>query len=174
MIKVSEQIRLRQWKNDEEGILQHFANNPRIASMLTNTFPYPYELHHARAFIDMSLQMNPPSIFAIEYLGKPCGSAGLHVQKDVYCKNAEMGYWLGEDFWGKGIMTEVVKAMTNYGFKTLDIERIYARPYGSNTASQRVLQKSGYKLEALMKDTIFKNGEFLDEFIFAARRKDWE
>ena len=81
-----------------------------------------------------------------------------------------MGYWLAEPFWGKGIITAAIRQMVEYGFKTWDITRIYARPFGSNIASQKVLEKAGFRLEVRFEKTIFKNGVFEDELIYAIRR----
>ena len=86
------------------------------------------------------------------------------------CKNMELGYFLGEPFWGKGIITEAVKQIVDYGFQHFDITRIYARPYGNNPASQKVLEKAGFTLEARIEKNIYKNGEFLDELIYAIRK----
>jgi len=83
----------------------------------------------------------------------------------------ELGYFLGEPFWGNGITTEAVRTIVEYGFKNFDITRIYARPYGNNTASQKVLEKAGFTLEARIEKNIYKNGEFLDELIYAVRKK---
>jgi RimJ/RimL family protein N-acetyltransferase len=81
----------------------------------------------------------------------------------------ELGYWVAEPFWGKGIMTKAVLQMVDYGFKTFDITRIFARPFGTNIASQTVLEKAGFILEARLDKTLYKNGEFLDELIYAVR-----
>jgi len=71
------------------------------------------------------------------------GGIGLHLQNDIQCKNAEPGYWLAEPYWGKGIITKAVTQMVDYGFKTWEVSRIFARPFGTNIASQRVLEKPG-------------------------------
>ncbi|HRD40466.1 MAG TPA: GNAT family protein, partial [Bacteroidia bacterium] len=91
-------------------------------------------------------------------------------QQDIMCKNAELGYWLSEEYWGNGIVPKVVSQLVDYGFRNFDITRIYARPFGNNPSSQRVLEKCGFKLEARIEKSIFKNGEFLDELIYAVRK----
>jgi ribosomal-protein-alanine N-acetyltransferase len=106
-------------------------------------------------------------VFAIEVDGIACGSIGIFPQTDVHRKNAEMGYWLAEDYWGRGIITEAIERTIEYGFRTFDINRIFARPYATNRASQRVLEKAGMRLEARFEKSLFKNGEFLDECIYS-------
>jgi [ribosomal protein S5]-alanine N-acetyltransferase len=103
--------------------------------------------------------------------GKAVGGIGIHIQPDIYQKNAEMGYWLGEPFWGKGIITNAISQMVDYAFKHWSINRIFARPFGTNLASQRVLEKAGFLLEGKFEKTLYKNGEYMDELIYATRLK---
>ncbi len=161
---------LRAWTLDDATSLTKYANNPKIAANLTNAFPYPYTMDNAIAFINMAKQKTLPNILAIDINGEACGGIGIHPQSDVYCKNAELGYWLAEPYWGKGIVTQAVVEIVDYGFKNFDITRIFARPYGHNIASQKVLEKAGFKLEASFEKTLFKNNEFVDELIFAIRK----
>ncbi len=161
---------LRIWQeNDVESLIKH-ANNPKIAQFMTNAFPYPYTEENGKAFIKMASSGNPTNIFAIEVEGNAVGGIGIHPQSDVMCKNAELGYWLGEQYWGRGIITNAIQKMVQYAFENFDLIRIYARPYGNNIASQKALLKAGFKLEATIQKNIFKNGEFLDEMIFAYRK----
>ena len=155
--------------NDLEGLFR-YANNKKIADNMMDRFPHPYTEADGRNFINMTLQLQPPSILAIEINGEAVGGIGLHLMEDVYRKNAELGYWLAEPFWGQGIISKAIVQMVDYGFQNWDIERIFARPYGRNTASQKVLQKAGFQLEARFEKTIFKNGQFEDEMIYAIRR----
>ena len=155
--------------NDLESLVE-YANNYKIAANLTNQFPHPYTRESGEAFIKMATQHSPPTILAIEINGKASGGIGLHLQTDIHIKNAELGYWLAEPYWGQGIMTKAVKHIVNYGFKNLDITRIFARPFGTNLASQKVLKNAGFVLEGKFKDTIYKNGEYLDELIYAIRK----
>jgi len=144
-----------------------YANNPQIAANMTDAFPHPYTKETGERFINMAMQHNPTRIRAIVINGEACGGIGIHPGEDVHRKNAEMGYWLAEPYWGKGIITEAIKQTIQYGFKTFDISRIFARPYGFNEASQRVLEKAGMKKEAVLKNTLFKNGEYCDEVIYS-------
>jgi len=163
-------LTLRPFSHNDIESLMEYANNPKIAANLTNQFPNPYTRESGENFIKFAMQSSPPTIFAIDIDGKASGGIGLHVQSDIHIKNAELGYWLAEPFWGQGIMTKAVKHMVDYGFKNLDINRIYARPFGTNIASQKVLKNAGFVLEGKFKCTIFKNGEYLDELIYAVRK----
>jgi RimJ/RimL family protein N-acetyltransferase len=84
--------------------------------------------------------------------------------------NAELGYWIGQPFWGKGIMTTVIQKMVKYSFENFDITRIFARPYGSNIGSQKALEKAGFKLEAKFEKILIKNNVFEDELVYAIRK----
>ncbi|MDO8999125.1 MAG: GNAT family protein [Bacteroidota bacterium] len=163
---------LRPWHtNDLESLVTH-ANNKEIAKFMTDKFPHPYTKDKGEAFIEFATKETPNNILAIEINGKACGGIGIHPQQDIHCKNAELGYWLAEPFWGKGIVTKAIIEMVDYGFINFDINRIFARPFGSNLASQKVLEKSGFILEARFEKTLFKNGEYLDELVYAIRREN--
>lgn len=163
-------ISLRAWHPDDLQTLVGYANNAKIAQNLTNMFPHPYNEEAGKGFIAMANSHDPRRIFAIDLDGEAIGAIGVHPQTDIMCKNAEMGYWLAEPFWGKGIMSIAVVEMIGYGFKHFDISRIYARPFGPNIGSQKVLEKAGFVLEARFENTIYKNGVFMDELVYAVRR----
>lgn len=137
---------------------------------MTDLFPHPYTMEKGREFITYASKGNPPNILAIEVEDQAAGGIGIHPQSDIQRKNAELGYWLAEPYWGKGIVTRAVVQMVAYGFKNWDITRIFARPFGTNYASQKVLEKAGFILEGRFEKTLFKNGEFIDELIYAVRR----
>jgi [ribosomal protein S5]-alanine N-acetyltransferase len=170
-------IRLRVWTMDDLDYIVRFANNKRIADNLTDAFPHPYTKENGISYIT-TCRPNPAGtgdpvrVFAIEVDGIPCGSIGLMVQSDIHRKNAEMGYWLAEAYWGRGIMTEAVRQMIEFGFGNLDITRIFARPFSTNLASQRVLEKAGMKLEGRFEKTLIKNGQYIDELIYAIRKPE--
>jgi [ribosomal protein S5]-alanine N-acetyltransferase len=161
---------LRPWNVNDLDSLVKYANNPEIARNLMDQFPHPYTAEKGKAFIAYATSEDPVKIFAIEVNGEASGGIGLHPQVDIYRKNAEMGYWLAEPLWGKGIITKAIMQMIDYGFKTWDISRIFARPYGRNLASQKALEKAGFMLEAKLEKTIYKDGAFEDELIYAVRR----
>lgn len=162
---------LRPWTlNDLDSLVRH-ANNPAIAKNMTDKFPYPYTTDNGKAFISFAMQGNPVHIFAIDVNGEAVGGIGIHPQTDIQCRNAELGYWLAEPFWGKGIISAAIRQMIDYGFNTFEISRIFARPFGTNAASQRVLEKAGFSLEGKFERSLFKNGEYLDELVYAIRRE---
>jgi RimJ/RimL family protein N-acetyltransferase len=161
---------LREWKMKDLGNLLMHANNYKIAKNMTNAFPYPYTEKFGRLYISKAITTKPTQVFAIDIAGEAVGSIGVYPQTDIHCRNAEMGYWLAEHYWGQGIITEAILQMVDYSFTNLDIDRIFARPFGSNTASQRVLEKAGFVPEARFEKTIFKNGEYLDELFYAVRK----
>ena len=164
------EFKLRSWNlNDLESLVK-YANNYNIAKNLTNQFPHPYTKENGESFIAMATKNDPLTIFAIEINGQVAGGIGLHLQQDIHCKNAELGYWLAEPFWGKGIITRAIKQIVAYGFKTFEIDRIFARPFGYNLGSQKVLTKSGFLLEGKFEKTIYKFGEYQDELIYAVRK----
>ncbi len=161
---------LRPWTLNDLPALLKYANNPNIAANMTNGFPHPYTKADGLKFIAFANQDEPVHIFAIEVEGEAVGGIGIHPQPDIHCRNAELGYWLAEEHWGKGIISQAIPLMVDHAFKTFDITRVFARPFGRNLASQRVLEKAGFVLEARLKNTIFKNGQFEDELIYAIRR----
>lgn len=165
------EVKLRPWNEEDIESLVENANNFEIARFMSDAFPYPYTIENAKNFIAFATKDAPVHIFAIDIHGKAVGGIGIHPQTDIMKKNAELGYWLGEKYWGKGIISKAIQEIIPFAFKTYEITRIYARPFGTNAASQKVLEKAGFKLEASIKENIFKNGEYLDELIYAIRRK---
>lgn len=161
---------LRKWTEDDLDSLVKHANNFNIAKFLTNQFPYPYTRQDGENYLSFASKENPTQLFAIEINGEAVGSIGLFPQSDIHAKNAEMGYWLSEDYWGQGIMTQAIRELVRYGFEAFDINRIYARPFGTNKGSQRVLEKAGFTLEAKFSKVLFKNDEYLDELVYAVRK----
>ena len=166
------EFKLRPWLKSDLDSLVKYADNPAIAANMTDAFPHPYTKEKGIAFLEMVTAILPVRVWAIEINGEAAGGIGLHPQQDIMRRNAELGYWLAEIYWGKGILTSAVPQVVEMGFKILpEIERIYARPFGSNKASQRVLEKAGFEYETRFSNTIFKNGLFEDELFYAMRRK---
>ena len=162
---------LRPINLEDLDALVEYANNPRIAKNMTDGFPYPYTREAGKKFIGHTMESSPPKILAIDIEGKFSGAVGLHAQSDVLAKNFELGYWLAEPFWGNGIVTEAVKEMIDYGFKHWNVNRIYARPYGPNLGSRKVLEKAGFEKQGAFRDAVFKNGVYLDLMEYAVYRK---
>lgn len=164
---MTELITLRAWSMNDLNSLVKCANNPSIAKNMTNAFPHPYTKEAGTKFIEMTHSHSPMHIFAICSNNEAIGGIGVHPQQDIHEKCAEIGYWLAEPFWGRGIMCMAVKQMIDYAFKNFDIVRLYARPFSSNKGSQNVLEKCGFTHEATLKKSIYKNGEYLDELIYS-------
>lgn len=163
-------LKLRSWQITDLDNLVKYANNWNIAKYLTDKFPFPYTESDGRSFIDYANNGDRHQIFAIEVNNEAVGGIGIHLQDDVFRKNAEIGYWLAELFWNKGIMSKAISKTVQFAFDNFDIERIYARPFGTNIASQKCLEKCGFTLEAKLDKTLFKDGRYLDEMIYAIRR----
>ncbi|PLW95364.1 MAG: N-acetyltransferase [Marinilabiliales bacterium] len=167
------EFELRPWRKSDAKTLQKNANSRAVAANLTDQFPHPYLLQHAKAFIKNVSGYNPPRILAIVIEGEAVGSIGITPQGDVHRMNAEIGYWLAEPFWGKGITTEAVKRMSAYAFEKFEVNRLFAKCFGYNKPSHRVLEKAGFLVEARFKDVLIKNNEIHDEIIYALRKEDF-
>ena len=170
----SELYRMRPWHFDDGPSLVKHANNPKIASNLRDGFPYPYSLPDARKWLQMVGEKQSDMILAIEIEGEAVGGIGIHAGKDVYRYNGEIGYWLSEDHWGKGIMSEAVGSLVDHAFKQTRWLRIYANIFENNTPSMRVLEKNGFTREAVHKRTVMKGGKLLDEHLYALLKEHWE
>jgi [ribosomal protein S5]-alanine N-acetyltransferase len=162
---------IRPWTLSDLPSLVHYANNWNVSKNLTDKFPFPYTETDGEEFIEFATQGYPIHIFAIDIGGQASGGIGIHQQDDIHIKNAELGYWLAEPFWGQGIVTNAVTQVVDFAFNTYDIDRIFARPFGTNKASQRVLEKAGFILEAKFEKALYKDGEYIDELVYAIRRK---
>lgn len=159
-------VQIRSLKSSDKSTLATLANNKKVWDNLRDYIPYPYVENDAEYFINITKQQNPKQTFAIEYKGDLCGVIGLVIQTDVYSQSAEIGYWIGEPYWGKGIATKAVELITAYGFDELDLIRIYTGVFDYNRASMRVLEKNGFENEGIFKKAIFKNGRIYDEHRF--------
>lgn len=161
---------LRPWRLDDIDSLVKYANNPHIAQYMTDGFTHPYTIETGMAFIVFANKDTPIHIFAIEVNGEAIGGIGIHLQADIFRKNAEIGYWLAEEYWGNGIISQAILNATDFAFNTYDITRVFARTFESNKASQRVLEKAGYMIEGSYQQTIYKNGAFQNEIVYAKRK----
>jgi len=165
-------VTLRPFRPEDKERLAELANNERISINLRDGFPSPYTTDDAGRFIEMAMATVPVQLFAIEYQGEYVGNIGLHKRNDVYRLSAEIGYFLGEAYWHKGIMPRAVKLICDYGFRELDIIRIDTGVFEYNTASQRVLEKCGFVKEAVFKNSVIKKGKICDEIRYALIRAD--
>ena len=170
-----QKIRLREWDHNDAPVVALYANNPRIASNLRDGFPYPYSLKDARSFISTALtDTSSAKLFAIDLEGRSIGSIGAMFKDDIYRLNVEIGYWLAEEFWGKGYTSRAIELITTYIFDNYDTERVYAEPFSDNTGSRRALEKAGFREEAYFRRNIIKNGVIKDSCIYAILRAEWQ
>ncbi len=161
-------ISLRKWREEDAQGLQRQANDPAIAAMLRDVFPSPYGIEDAEAFIAYASSVAPDKeiAFAVEVDGEVAGGASLVMQDDVSRYSAEIGYWLGREYWGQGIATEAVKQLLDIAFGQCGLKRVFGDVYAHNIASQRVLEKNGFSREGIMKAAAYKGGVFRDVAIY--------
>jgi RimJ/RimL family protein N-acetyltransferase len=154
---------------DADSIVK-YANNRRISINLRDRFPYPYRRADAEAFLAAAMSQQPESDFTIASATEAIGGIGFHRQVDVHRLSAEIGYWLGEPFWGQGIATRAVRALTEWVFATSPLVRLYAHVFEWNPASARVLEKAGYTLEGRLRRSVLKEGQLIDQLMYAIVR----
>lgn len=165
-------VSLRKLEQTDKNNIAGLANNKKIWDNLTDIMPSPYTVEDAVSFINLSMSSSTNHIFGIEHDSLLCGVIGLNRQSDVFRLSAEVGYWLGEPFWNKGIASYAIRLIVVYGFETLGLERIYATVYDFNKASQRVLEKSGFTFEGRSRKAVIKNGIILDDIRYSIIRDD--
>ena len=158
---------VREWRPTDADSLVLHANNIKVWRNLHDAFPFPYTRADAEAWI----QQSAPNHFAIAVDGAAVGGIGLHPGTDEHRRTATIGYWLGEAFWGRGIATEVLRAVTKYAFATFDFVRLEAHVFEWNLASARVLEKVGYTREARLRKRVTKEGRTVDSFLYALIRE---
>jgi ribosomal-protein-alanine N-acetyltransferase len=170
-----EGIVLRQWSLADAAKLALIADNKKIADNLRDGFPFPYFFKDAREWLSNIIpENNPPKFFAITIDKKLVGSIGIVTKTDIYRKNFEIGYFLDEEFWGRGIATKAIKAATSYAFGNFDVVRIYAEPFADNAGSRKALENAGFVLEATLKNYVIKNGVIKDSCIYSVLREDFK
>jgi len=168
------EVSVRKWQAGDEEELATQANNIKIYNNVLDQFPNPYTFEEALKWIKYSSRIDPPEHMAIIVAGKVAGGIGIKRKEDVYRKTMEIGYFLGESYWGKGIMTLAVKQFVNHMFSSFDINRIIAPVFDFNIASQRVLEKVGFRKEAVMIKSVIKNNVYRNEIIYALLREEFQ
>ena len=166
-------LTIRDWEADDAPTLAVNANDRRIWRNLRDRSPHPYGLADAEAFIAMTRAMEPRTFFAMVVNERVAGSIGYTLHDDVERVSAEIGYYVAVPYWGRGIATAALAAVTNYAFTThADLRRIFAVPFAWSTASARVLEKAGYRLEGRMRLSAIKDGEVTDQLLYAILRDE--
>ncbi|MGE3889178.1 MAG: GNAT family N-acetyltransferase [Vicinamibacterales bacterium] len=161
---------VRPWQAEDLPSLVAHANNRNVAHQLRDRFPHPYEPEHGRGFLSWLARQETPTVWAIAVEGRAVGGIGLELGQDVERVSAEIGYWLGERFWGRGIATAALDAVTARAFALFDLSRIFAVPFAGNAASIRVLEKAGYVREGHLRHSAVKDGVILDQYLYARYR----
>jgi [ribosomal protein S5]-alanine N-acetyltransferase len=162
--------RIRSWRTGDEPALARHADNRNIWLNVRDRFPHPYTLADAERWVTNVREAVPETQFAVEVADEAAGGVGLFLQEDVARYSAEIGYWLGEAHWGKGLMTAVVGRFTDWAFASFDINRIYANVFAWNESSVRVLEKAGYAFEGRQRSATVKDGRVLDNLMYAIVR----
>jgi len=147
--------------------IARYADNRKVWINLKDAFPHPYTQADARTFIRQARRDRSQKHFAIVIDGAVCGGIGYFVKQDVFRRTAVIGYWLGEPFWGRGVMTEAVRALTLWIFEHRAVCRIEAGVFGWNQASMRVLEKAGFRLEGIQRRAVSKAGRIVDRHVYA-------
>lgn len=158
---------VRSWRaSDLESLVRH-ADNRNIWIQVRDRFPHPYTDRDGRGFLKKMCAQSPETVFAIAVAGEAIGCIGYQPQGDVERVSAEVGYWLAEPFWRRGIATEALIALTQHAVRTHDLTRLFALSFASNPASSRVLEKAGYRLEARLRRSAIKDGRVVDQLQYA-------
>jgi ribosomal-protein-alanine N-acetyltransferase len=169
---IDSNIMLREFRDSDIEELAELCNNKKVWDNLRDYIPFPYTENDAKEFINFCKNESPQQTFAIEFNEKFVGCIGLVKQPDIYKLTAEIGYWIGEPYWGKGIATKAVRLITDYGFNKLELVRIYTGVVDYNKASQRVLEKSGFIMDCIFEKSIFKNNQIYDEYRYGLINKN--
>ena len=166
--------KIRKWELSDARDLATALSNKKIQDNLRDGLPYPYTEQDGKEFISAMLAANENDTFAfaITVNGKVIGSIGAFRQTNIHNKTAELGYYIAEEYWGKGIMTEAVKQLCDYVFSNTDIIRIYAEPFAYNIGSCRVLEKAGFQYEGTLRSNALKNGNVFDMKMYSKLKTD--
>jgi ribosomal-protein-alanine N-acetyltransferase len=163
-------VQLRNINTVSSSEIQQLANNYAIKKNLRDFFPFPYSVEDAAYFIESAATGAMGHVFALHAEDVFIGIGSLIQQTHEHRINAEIGYWIGEPYWGKGYATAAVKQLIGFAFEELGLLRIYAGVYDYNVASMRVLEKAGFQKEAIMHSSVIKDGKLHDEHVYSIRK----
>jgi RimJ/RimL family protein N-acetyltransferase len=164
---VLKQSTIRDWNLDDAASLAEQANNRQIWLQVRDIMPYPYTIADANVFLEKATNANPRTNFCIEIDGNVAGGVVIKPGEDVHRRTAEVGYWLGQKFWGRGVATEAITAFVEHCFSSFNLVRIFGQVNANNPASARVLEKAGFVLEGRMRKHVIKDGVILDSLLYA-------
>lgn len=171
-IEICSGINIREIVESDKYSIAKFANNKKIYNNLRDAFPFPYTLEDAENWLSLLNESSPKRALAIANDEELIGAIGIEPCRDVNRFAGELGYWLGEPYWGKGIATLAVQKFIKYAFDYYGISKIFAYVFSSNPSSSRVLLKTGFKLEGRMRNQIVKNGIVLDQLVYGILKED--
>ena len=163
-------LTVRPWRESDLDSLIAHANNRNVSRMLRDRFPFPYEAADGRRFLEWAARLSPITVWAIDLDGEAVGGIGLELGKDVERVSAEIGYWVGERCWGRGLATAALARITEEAFARFELSRVFALPFRSNAASIRVLEKAGFVLEGRLRQSAVKDGVIQDQLLYARYR----
>lgn len=158
---------LRPWRIGDEESLVRYVNNRKIWLNVRDSLPYPYTMNDALQWVQLATTLPQQVSLALEFKGEAVGAIGLILYDDVYRGTAEIGYWLGEPLWGRGLMTEAVGCLTQWALGEFGLRRLWTGVFEHNKASMRVLEKCGYSFEGIARKAVLKDGQLLDEYRYA-------
>jgi [ribosomal protein S5]-alanine N-acetyltransferase len=173
MVLNGQRCTLRRWRVADAASVVLHANNINVAKHLRDRFPHPYTLNDAHRFLEAASSAEPQTNFAIEVEHQAVGGLGYVPGTDVERYSAEVGYWLGEEWWGRGIVTDALTLFTKYAFTELRLLRLFALPLADNAASIRVLEKAGYEREGTMRSSCVKYGSVRDQAMYSILNPQW-
>ena len=164
---------MRAWRLDDAPALARHANNRRVWANLRDRFPHPYTMEDANAWVRHCARLVPNTDFAIEVDDQAVGGIGVVLRSDIERVDAEVGYWLGEGWWGRGIMSGALEVFAPWSLERFNLARLHAHVFEFNHASARVLEKNGFVLEGRLRHSAFKDGRLIDQLLYARVREDW-
>ena len=159
--------KIRSWRPEDAQSLVRHANNLKVWRNLRDRFPHPYTPDEAQKWLTHAVSADPEVDFAIVFGGEAVGGIGFTLGSDVERHSAEVGYWLGEGFWGRGIATAALRAATRWAIAKFNLWRVFAVPFSDNIGSIRVLEKAGFVREGVMRCAAVKDGQVKDQVLYA-------
>ena len=165
-------VSIRPYSDDDLDSLVRSANNANVRRYLVDRFPYPYTRGDASSWLAEVKRQDPLTSFAIAEAGSVIGGIGLQIGTDIYRVTADLGYWLSQDHWGRGIATRAVRAFTRWAFDSFPLERLQAGVFASNAASCRVLEKCGFSCDGRLRRSVVKEGVVMDQLLYAILRTE--
>jgi RimJ/RimL family protein N-acetyltransferase len=168
-----EKCEIRSWRSSDLESLVTYANNRNIWINLRDRFPHPYTTRDGHAFLKHTREQQPETAFAIVVNGEAAGGIGFQLQADVERVSAEIGYWLGEHYWRRGIVTEALELVSEHAFREFNVLRLFALPFADNIGSTRVLEKAGYLREGVLRFSSVKYGKARDQYMYSRINPDW-